>query len=430
MSMPDAVYENVHFGQIEPEHINLSLYQCHLNKIYQIASPVIENIYGVRTSKRSSLHMKLPEKIAQANQLMQKWYTDLPPELSLSQAEDVNNTSTTAEKLHKLQGLSLQLTYDNLMIVINRPLLQSQHTAISLFQRPMHKAEFDHTIPDEAQVGAFEADSSFKRSLDSALRISQVDQHPCLVRLATETHLVSFLGINLFTCKSSGLFPFDFYNLMHCRLLSLLMVETASFVMVAGALLDPLSNIAQEAKRGIARTLQVQRSLSKNTILSVQSSVILEYLVQMILDKERQAMFASSSHGGSRRPSVQEIPIPCVPSTQSGLGSRLGSISKRPKEELGVFVTEQTQTPCTQYASDPNPGAYLSPTATTFDPWNGTSNLPQEGGMAIDSLKSLQKGGQLRHYPLFTSHCALRAIAIAILILVSLCPSYSASTGK
>jgi hypothetical protein len=84
---------------------------------------------------------------------------------------------------------------------------------------------------------------------------------------------------------------------------------TASVVLFICALSDTLSDTAQEAKRGLKRTLQMQKSLSSHASLSLQCSRILEDLVQLILKKEMEEMLLDHSNQDDKLPidpSIQE----------------------------------------------------------------------------------------------------------------------------
>jgi hypothetical protein len=71
------------------------------------------------------------------------------------------------------------------------------------------------------------------------------------------------------------------------------------------ALSDVLSNVSQEAKRGIARTLRLQKSLSAQASLSMQCSMILEDLVQLVLEKEREEIMQSApGNRNNNRPNI------------------------------------------------------------------------------------------------------------------------------
>lgn len=302
--MPIDVQENVHFDRsVPPESICLSSYQAQLNEVYRIASPIIENIYGIRTSTDLNMRSMLPGIITQAGHQMREWQTNLPAHLNLDKMGDIATTASTAEKMHRLQALSLQLTYDNLMIIIHRPLLADQRANLAKYRERHQSQARANDLPPELQFPTNSEDPNFKQCLDSALRVSRVQNKPELVKLAAETHLVAFLGMNLFT---------------------------SSVVMSVCALSDPLSDTAQEAKRGITRTLLVQKSLSRRTSLSLQSSVILEDIVQLILEREREEMLRSAQAGGHHAQmnmlQQQQHPNPPVHDEPSSIyGSDIGT---------------------------------------------------------------------------------------------------------
>ena len=267
--MPASYSEDISFAPgDEPARVTLSPYQTQLNRVYQIASPLLEDIYGIRYSNDRSLRSQMPAMVSKIDSLMQAWQDELPPHLRLEKHDDISLTSSIEEKMHRLQGLSLQLTYDNLMIVIHRPLLADQNHRLSRnrnndSQNAVHSAG-NHS---ESQSATSAHRFNFQQCLSSALRISRVQQNKRnLVALARRTHLVSFLGMNMFT---------------------------SSIVMFICALSDTLSDIAQEAKRGLARNLKMLKLLSGDGSLSMQCSTILEDLVQKIIDKEKEEMLYS-----------------------------------------------------------------------------------------------------------------------------------------
>jgi hypothetical protein len=267
--MPGSYAEDITFAPgNEPARVCLSPYQIQLNRVYQITCPLLENIYGIRYSNDRSLRSQMPSMVSKIDQLMRAWQDDLPPHLHLDRHDDISPTSSIEEKMHRLQSLSLQLTYDNLMIVIHRPMLadQSRRRARSLHSDPK-RATTSEGIPGQSQQTDSIDDVSFRQCLNSALRISRVQQSKRnLLALARRTHLVSFLGMNLFT---------------------------SSVVMFICALSDTLSDVAQEAKRGMARNLKMLKLLSSDGSLSMQCSMILEDLVQKIVDKEKEEMLCS-----------------------------------------------------------------------------------------------------------------------------------------
>ncbi|KAK0101736.1 hypothetical protein ONS95_006890 [Cadophora gregata] len=263
VTMPSEILENIHFDPaFPPALVCLSSYQYYLNHVYRIASPLLEDIYGMRTSNNLDSSSELPQKVSVANRELLEWNQDLPPHLSFDHLNDLTAQSSPEEKMHALQALSLQLTYDNLVIVIHEPLLAGQGQS-------EHMADGQGTSPG-SQFSDDVREVGFKKCLGSALRISNLQRKQNLFYLARSSHLVSFLGMNLFT---------------------------ASVVLFICALSDTLSDTAQEAKRGLKRTLQMQKILSNHASLSLQYSMVLEDLVQLILKREMEEMLRDDSAG-------------------------------------------------------------------------------------------------------------------------------------
>ena len=267
--MPAEIYENMFSEPSDSnEAICLSTYQTQLNHIYRIASPVLENIYGIRSSTDLGLLSRLPDMITNAASSLEEWKKALPAHLSHDLISDITDNSSTKDKMHALQALSLQLTYDNIMIVLHRTLLADQR------QIPVQQHTTTTTSPPTFSPFSSPPtnlpDQNFARCLSAALSISRTQQKPRLIALAQNTHLVSFLAMNLFT---------------------------SSVVMSICALSDTMSDIAQEAKRGMSRTLHLLRKLSTRASLPMQCSTILEDLVGLILKKEKAAMLFGLEEG-------------------------------------------------------------------------------------------------------------------------------------
>jgi hypothetical protein len=187
--MPAEIYENMSSRQSGSEEaICLSTYQTQLNHVYRIAAPLLENIYGIRSSTDLGLHSKLPDMIKTASRSLERWKKDLPTHLAYDLITDITDTSTTRQKMHALQALSLQLTYDNIMIVLHRTLLADQRQIPSNGfggHRQPAVSPFQNVSPNPE-------DTSFERCLAAALSISRTQSKPKLVALAQTTHVSPF----------------------------------------------------------------------------------------------------------------------------------------------------------------------------------------------------------------------------------------------
>lgn len=133
--------------------------------------------------------------------------------------------------------------------------------------------------------------------MNAAVRTSRVTELPVLAQLATNSHLVAFLAINLFN---------------------------AAIVLAVMALSEPLSNTAQDVKRTITRILRLQDLLGKRSALSKQSTTVLKNVVTMLLRSESAAMLApitgtNQSTGHQRDKDKQNLADPACMSVEDTL---------------------------------------------------------------------------------------------------------------
>ena len=258
-----------------------STYQRELNKLYLIASPLIEVIFGMRAIRPSGQNVR-PQYMDQIMEVAGRiwaWRQQLPPHLRLDLDSDCDSNQSLTANVHRLQALSLQLTFDSLLIIFYRPLLAEQVDHLIRNQSQPETAHGQANSPsglsDPASSPFFTASatsplarsqiSSTEQWWDAALRTSKVTEMPQLAQLATDSHLVAFLAINLFN---------------------------SAIVMAVLALSDPLSDRAQQVKRTITRIFRLQELLGKKTQLSVQSNTVLKDVIHMLLRREADAMLA------------------------------------------------------------------------------------------------------------------------------------------
>ncbi|RAH76558.1 hypothetical protein BO86DRAFT_451583 [Aspergillus japonicus CBS 114.51] len=256
LSMPADIYENPSFAHPvsdDSASVCYSPYQRELNRLYLIASPALEIIFG----SHSFLH---------------SWRQCLPSHLVLDLQQDFRATDEQSSKAYALQALSLHLTYDNILIVLYRPLISRQvdhlwTSNMSPGVDDIHSTVFaTAAAPDTSKrtpIQASTASSEFW--MKAAIRTSRITELPVLAQLATESHLVAFLAINLFN---------------------------AAVVLAVMAISEPLSDTAQEVKRTMTRILRLQDLLGKRSALSRQSTQVLKKVVTMLLRRESAAMLA------------------------------------------------------------------------------------------------------------------------------------------
>lgn len=219
------------------------------------------------------------DRIFEVTSRVWTWRQCLPPHLQLDPGSDCGPDQSLTVKVHHLQALSLQLTFDSLLIIFYRPLLAEQVDHLIRNQNvaePAHLSVDSPSVLSDATSSQFFAasttspssrsqTSSTEQWWDAAFRTSRVTEMPHLAQLATDSHLVAFLAINLFN---------------------------SAIVMAVLALSDPLSDRAQHVKRTLTRILRLQELLGNKTQLSVQSNDVLRDVTHMLLQREADAMLA------------------------------------------------------------------------------------------------------------------------------------------
>ncbi|KAF2818434.1 hypothetical protein CC86DRAFT_399249 [Ophiobolus disseminans] len=283
VAQPIDAYESPYFRSRSGDDTSVcySSYQRELNRLYMLASPIIETIFGMRATKdgdQDKSHQYLA-KVMDATERLWAWRRHLPPHLILDLSSDCEPNYSRTSKVHRLQALALQLTFDNLLIIFHRPSLAQQVDHL-IRSQPEHgqastssPASLHHPTSSASPLFAGSSHSplsvsqasSTEQWWDAALRTSKVTELPQLAQLATDSHLVAFLAINLFN---------------------------SAIVMAVLALSDPLSDTAQEVKRSITRIYRLQELLGKRTELSMQSNVVLKDVIHMLLQREADAMLA------------------------------------------------------------------------------------------------------------------------------------------
>ncbi|KAJ5089046.1 hypothetical protein N7532_007730 [Penicillium argentinense] len=294
VEMPADLPENPNFvsSTSDPSSfITYSPYQRELNRLYLIASPALKEVFGSRTTGTSDQLTgdAYYELAREATQNLQAWSLSLPSHLSLDLEQDFRPDADLRSRAHALQSLSLQLTYDNVLIVLHRPLLNRQVDYLSTKNQAVvgvqNNSPSEHpgtSVPFIGSSLSFEpmnprAQDSSQLWMNAAVRTSRVTELPVLAQLATDSHLVAFLAINLFN---------------------------AAIVLAVMALSEPLSDMAQDIKRTITRILRLQDLLGKRSALSKQSTTVLKNVVILLLHRESAAIFAPIS-GTNQRPRTE-----------------------------------------------------------------------------------------------------------------------------
>jgi hypothetical protein len=326
--MPSDVHESPYFRDEDSSStrsaICYSSYQRELSKLYKLASPLIETIFGIRTSESANQatgagYQTLAKKM---NQKLGEWRQALPTHLAFDLDHDVELYAPTELKIHRLQALSLQLTFDNITIVLHRPFLaqqvdflaktnpssvqtQGSGTLHRQHSTPLHTVSMDSSSDTASPAPMPSAEYWW----GAAIRTSRITGLPQLAQLATDSHLVAFLAINLFN---------------------------SAIVMVVCALSDILSDRAQEAKRYITRIFRLQELLGKRSTLPMQSSNVLRDVVRMLLHQEEEVMLATVTSLDVGNANNMQGPQPGCSSIAISVEDTL----RVPLDSLGDFIAQ------------------------------------------------------------------------------------------
>ncbi|KAF5696983.1 C6 transcription factor [Fusarium globosum] len=278
--------------------VRYSPYQTQLTTLYLVASPALKTIFGSLSAQSAGQHFggEYRSLVNDVTQKLLAWRRDLPSFLSLDLNRDYHPTTTEWDtRAHQLQSLSLQLTFDNVMIVLHRPFLARQienlstQTPGSVTDSPLAQAMAQHVPPHSSnspsqngQSPRFEENASSEYWWSAAVGTARIIELPYLAELATDSHLVAFMAMNLFH---------------------------AAIVLTLVALSDPLSDPAQAVKRTITRVFRLQERLGQRSALASQSSAVLENLIFLLLRREGEAMLGPAPTKSGPINSHMEYPL-------------------------------------------------------------------------------------------------------------------------
>ncbi|KAF7589717.1 hypothetical protein BBP40_003915 [Aspergillus hancockii] len=357
-NLGDTKIEHPHFHTIAtmPDGITESVttftYVKFKIKLYQIASPIVAGVYFHRDADLNSL----ATKVMRIDKQLRDWFASLPPELKLEEmAQHAREEPPQNARLFMLQALALQLAYNNVRILLHRPLL-SQNIQGAVSASSGEKADTWRS-GERSSTPSRGTQSVLLTSRDhcweSAVQSSNLGIYGQCLDYARETHAAAFLGINLFT---------------------------ASMVLCVFALSNPISTQAQLAKQAVTRIMSLSRFLSYRSILSDQTNQVLVDLVHLILEKERRVMLfvdkdpitALSSHNHARTTSRDVATIDATPPPHSECHEALRQNNSLP------LSPDETNLPL--------------PTAFSEDITNRVHNVPDFGILDFDDgIATLQE---------------------------------------
>jgi hypothetical protein len=182
-------------------------------------------------------------------QLLQ-WRKDLPESLQL-RSYDQNSEQIS---ILQMQALNLQLTYDNLQIILHRT---------AAFRYNDKECKFTSS-------GARNS-LSLQQLFDSAMDISELYKYSSTLHASRRTHADMHIGITIFT---------------------------AGVVLCAICLSHPMTTMVSRAKTGVMHIIRMCRNASSSNqhLVSTQSLSILDSLVTVVLRLETDLIIGRTDH--------------------------------------------------------------------------------------------------------------------------------------
>lgn len=334
--------------------VTLGTYQRYKFELYTITSSIIGSVYSLESPRSRDVR----HQAAVINTKLVDWFERLPAELRLETYSEVPMSNLTSDELEvyrlfELQALVLQLAYDNVQIILHRPFLR--YTG-QLIMGPSPRSP-------ENQPTSFDQCKHCARRTCSIL-----PKYAAVLLSAKNTHAVAYIAIQNFT---------------------------AGVTLGMVALSDPGSAQSQDAKKGIANSISLQRNLAVSSIVPSQTVRVLEGLIHLIFQQEMKAFLDGPPFDMATGESIN--PEGNIASSSSQPNQVSEKAGQREKDAFDLEHLSSAQ----NYADYPsqnssvegriqiNPG-FETTTGTEFGPYSA-SLLPLCTGVD-QALDSVQQG--------------------------------------
>jgi hypothetical protein len=352
--------------------VTIASYQRYKFRLYKIAAPITKTIYF----HRGATLREIVARVKDIHQQLIDWDHSIPPELRLGSfsATVDEGTPVPISKMFQLQALALQLSYDNIQLLLHRPLLAYTYGSCHSMLSETPAVDSSTQIPldnTKSNRRTLCSDDDFYETTrsqcwQSSMRTSLIGNHPAVLREARNSHAAAYVGIQTFA---------------------------AGVMLAMFALLDPLCDEARDAKTGIARLIETSKSIGGRASIIDQCGRILEGLLRLILTEEINSMLLKERvriHPVSAAPAINR-----EPSNSSRAWTPIGSafaptsFTPRPSHEgpeksqtgpLGFFATpvapncghpsesmhDQTSGEVLECAASADGADYLTSATSTF----------------------------------------------------------------
>ncbi|KAF4427469.1 transcriptional regulatory [Fusarium acutatum] len=295
-------------GRVHVPARPLILYHQHKFRLYRIMGAFLG-----RKRQRNSF-----ESVETIHQRMLQWRHELPAILTLSGQEQSMDPSVVRPT--EIHALSLQLTYDNLQIILHR-------TAVF------------NNIKDISDISP-KSSTSLQQIFTSAIDTSELSRHPHILDACRRTHADVHIGMTMFT---------------------------AGVVLCAICLSQPLTEMGSRAKMAVMHITRMCRETTagfySGQLVSEQSLGIIDSLVEVMLRKETDMITGRTNY-----PDLHTTPAKRDTGSSIHGGPRANrtiaprpSIAAGPSEPRHERVLEPIQEVFRQHISTPSAGANLEP---------------------------------------------------------------------
>lgn len=267
-------------------------YHIHRYRLYEIASQIVSQIYTLRARASFSPQFggveKLVSTVRSLDDRLKQWYNDLPAFFKQSswkeynecrfrrldgRSEEIPISRENMKHQLKLQAILLQGSYDNILLVLHRPLLE--------YRMSSHKKG---RLPQQAAGDPFT--HSFNTCIAAAMRISR-------------TSLTDFQYDPPLALMSMYLF-------------------TSGVLLCIPDTIKPFGPLAHQAKGAVVRIIRAFKKLFIHKPIATQSRTTLEELMKIVLRREFDLVSQPEEHDNNPEQetgSDMDVEIPVVTMT-------------------------------------------------------------------------------------------------------------------
>jgi hypothetical protein len=257
-------------GTMRP--VTVDSYNRYKAKLYMIANSIMRDVYFSRRLSRPRLF----ERIRGYHKRLLDWERTIPQELRPESYAGRDLTHDPILRLYAVQAFTLRLSYDNTHIILFRPFVSPNERKLVL-KGDEDASSTQEPSPPESVHGGGGGTATQKlvatarnQCWTSAMRTSQLGEHLDIVDQVGHSLASVYIGVHAF---SAGV------------MLSLLCLS------------DPMSSMAQESKRGMARLIQISGHLHM-TIWKQMADVLTE-LMHVIATEETKALIQGQTASAS-----------------------------------------------------------------------------------------------------------------------------------